>query len=77
MERKNIRIAFDAKRITHNGTGLGNYGRTLVNNLVKYGPDWEYLLYSPDPGNDKFREQIVCSDKVRFVYPAQKKGGDI
>ena len=32
--RENIIIGFDAKRLVRNGTGLGNYGRTLVNDLV-------------------------------------------
>ena len=32
---KNTIIGFDAKRIVRNTTGLGNYGRTLINNIVK------------------------------------------
>ena len=30
-------IGFDAKRIVRNGTGLGSYGRTLVNDLIRRG----------------------------------------
>ena len=29
-------IGIDAKRIVRNGTGLGSYGRTLVNDLAQY-----------------------------------------
>ena len=31
---KRMIIGYDAKRIVRNGTGLGNYGRTLVNDLA-------------------------------------------
>lgn len=42
-----MRIAFDAKRIFSNQTGLGNYGRTLVDNLQQYYPEEDYLLFTP------------------------------
>lgn len=41
------RIGFDAKRLFNNFTGLGNYSRTLVRNLVYYYPDFAYFLYTP------------------------------
>jgi glycosyltransferase involved in cell wall biosynthesis len=42
-----LRIGFDAKRLFNNFTGLGNYSRTLVNNLVHYYPEQEYHLFTP------------------------------
>ena len=42
-----MRIAFDAKRLFHNTTGLGNYSRDLVGNLAHFYPENEYYLYSP------------------------------
>jgi glycosyltransferase involved in cell wall biosynthesis len=45
-----MRIAFDAKRAFHNGTGLGHYSRTLINSLAKDFPDNEYLLLNPNAG---------------------------
>lgn len=42
-----MKIAFDAKRYFNNGTGLGFYSRTLINNLRLFYPEEEYLLYSP------------------------------
>lgn len=42
-----MRIAFDAKRIFSNQTGLGNYSRTLIDNLQQYYPNEAYLLYTP------------------------------
>ncbi|OKS85168.1 glycosyltransferase family 4 protein [Mucilaginibacter polytrichastri] len=42
-----MKIGFDAKRAFLNRTGLGNYSRWLINALVKYQPENEYLLYTP------------------------------
>ena len=42
-----MKIGFDAKRLFHNFTGLGNYSRTLVSNLADQFPDNEYHLFSP------------------------------
>ena len=64
---KNI-IGFDAKRIVRNGTGLGSYGRTLVNDLAQR-QDLELRLYAPDKGRDDLRSQIIERPNVRFCYP--------
>lgn len=42
-----MRLGFDAKRAFLNRTGLGNYSRWIINALVKYHPENEYLLYTP------------------------------
>ncbi len=46
-----MHLAFDAKRLYHNFTGLGNYSRTLVRNLVALHPEYAYHLYSPKLSN--------------------------
>lgn len=69
-----LRIGFDAKRIVANATGLGNYGRTLVNSLSAAGADCDLLLYAPSPGNDKLRRQVAESPTMRFVYPTGNPG---
>jgi glycosyltransferase involved in cell wall biosynthesis len=43
----NIKIGFDAKRLFENHTGLGNYSRTLVQNLATYHPKNQYELFAP------------------------------
>lgn len=43
-------IGFDAKRAFHNGTGLGNYSRTLLRALAEKYPEHSYHLYNPKPG---------------------------
>lgn len=41
------KIGFDAKRLFLNGTGLGNYSRSLVRSLKNYFPENNYVLFSP------------------------------
>ena len=60
-------IGFDAKRIVRNGTGLGSYGRTLVNSLARY--PLTLRLYSPDKGRNDLRNQIVQSEHISFHIP--------
>ena len=67
MEDRMI-IGFDAKRIVRNGTGLGNYGRTLVNDLSALDA-FDLRLYAPDNGITQLRSQIVGRSNVAFCYP--------
>lgn len=75
MEKKSLRIAFDAKRITHNATGLGNYGRTIVTMLSRFAPENRYELYTPDPGRDDLRQRLDGIESVSFHYPRTPKHG--
>ncbi len=45
-----MKIGFDAKRIFHNTTGLGNYSRDLVRILSSYFPENQYILFNPKKG---------------------------
>ena len=62
-------IGYDAKRIVRNGTGLGSYGRTLVNDLAPIMPYATLRLYAPDAGRDDLRCQVQSRENVRFCYP--------
>jgi len=42
-----MNIGFDAKRIFHNKTGLGNYSRDIIRLLSTYYPLNHYFLYNP------------------------------
>jgi len=59
-----MRIAFDAKRAFHNGTGLGHYSRTLINSLAKDFQDNEYLLLNPKAGKF-FTEKAENINEIR------------
>ena len=65
MDRK--LIGFDAKRVFSNSTGLGSYGRTLINTLAAL--PLELRLYAPDHGICFLRRQIKRSDNIRTAYP--------
>lgn len=68
-------IGFDAKRIVRNNTGLGNYCRTLINDMIRRNDsNMKLLLYTPDKGRDLLRNQIIESDNSRFVFPKKKLG---
>lgn len=68
-------IAYDAKRIVRNATGLGNYARTLVNDLRRTLPaHCQMLLYTPDAGRDDLRSQIMETPQLRYVYPTRPGG---
>lgn len=63
-------IGYDAKRIVCNGTGLGNYSRTLINDLAANVPPGVVLnLYAPNRGIDAYRMLVRGGSNVRFVYP--------
>ena len=47
MANENLIIAYEAKRLFTNFTGLGNYSRTLIKNLVTYYPNHQYHLFTP------------------------------
>lgn len=59
-----MRIGFDAKRIFHNHTGLGNYGRNLVAGLETWYPEYEYLLFTTPNPEVSFQPQ-----KAKIIYP--------
>ena len=63
-------IGLDAKRIVRNATGLGSYGRTLVNDLLRTAAD-DYLfrLYAPDEGREDLRQQVLQHPNLSFCYP--------
>lgn len=67
-------IGFDAKRIVRNGTGLGNYCRTLINDMIRCNTNNKLLLYTPDKGRDELRNQIIESNNSRFIFPKKNLG---
>lgn len=56
---RKLKIGFDAKRLFHNDTGLGNYSRTLVRNLATLYPEHEYHLFTPTVGYNPYREEFL------------------
>jgi len=64
-----MKIGFDAKRIYHNYTGLGNYSRDLVSVLAKYKKDNTYFLYNPKKKRINRLENCI---NIKEVLPKSK-----
>ena len=65
-----LKIGFDAKRLFHNHTGLGNYSRTLVRDLQRLFPEHEYHLFTPKVS--KHPEVIYFLDDKKFTIHTHK-----
>ncbi|HRI21055.1 MAG TPA: glycosyltransferase family 1 protein, partial [Panacibacter sp.] len=63
-----MNIAFDAKRVYNNSTGLGHYSRTLISSLAAYYPQEEYFLCAPKITN---RFNAAAFQNVHTVTPQQ------
>lgn len=61
-----MKIGFDAKRIFHNTSGLGNYSRDIVQALSHYYPENTYLLYNPKPGKVN---RLQLQNNMQLRYP--------
>ena len=61
-----MKIGYEAKRVFHNASGLGNYGRNLIRALSKYLPDNEYYLYNPKEATISFAEYLP---NVKEILP--------
>ena len=68
-------IGFDAKRAFRNATGLGNYGRTLINTLNTF--PIEMRLYAPNYGNSQLRNQIEQRQNIHVCYPKKSMLGKV
>jgi glycosyltransferase involved in cell wall biosynthesis len=64
-----MKIGFDAKRIFHNTSGLGNYGRDLVRILSEFYPNNTYNLYNPKP---KKIHRLSLKDNIVEILPNKK-----
>ncbi len=66
-----MKIGYDAKRLFHNATGLGNYSRDLVRIMATYYPKNQYLLYNPKPASinrfEKLNSTIIREPKGKIL----------
>lgn len=64
-----MKIGFDAKRLYNNFTGLGNYSRTLLNDLSACFPANEYHLYSPGVRRTPETESFLDRPFAAHLHP--------
>ena len=80
-----MKIAFDAKRLFNNFSGLGNYSRTLVAALKNLYPKSDYVLFTPkmklNNSTKFFAEDLSCTiispDKNKITWRAWGVKNDI
>lgn len=53
-----MKIGFEAKRVFHNTSGLGNYSRNLIRALAQNQPENEYVLYNPRQSDTPFGQYL-------------------
>src|SRR5690606_11227245 len=61
-----MRIGYDAKRIFHNSTGLGNYGRDVVRILNQHTSISHFFLFNTKASR---REYSLYEGKNTIIYP--------
>ncbi len=70
-----MKIAYDAKRITNNLTGLGNYSRFVVNNLAKLFKNDNFLLLSSNRCKAGIEELVYSGENLKLLLPIKKLSG--
>ncbi len=65
-----LRIAYDARKLFNNFTGLGNYSRTLLRNLSTYFPEDLYFLFTNQVVRHEETSYFLNSPMFHVQYPA-------
>ena len=63
-----MRIGFDAKRLFNNYTGLGNYARTLVQNLSQSHNKNDYFLYATHSNKNIHTNYFYEKRKINLIF---------
>lgn len=63
-------IAYDAKRVLHNFTGLGNYSRFVITNMRQFFPENTYRLFADSL---TFSEKLEPEFKDESLYVTNKE----
>jgi len=63
-----MKIGYEAKRIFHNTTGLGNYSRDLIRIMTIYFAENQYILYNPKQGKV---DRLKADNKIVFEKSPQ------
>ncbi len=64
-----MQIGFEAKRLFLNDRGLGNYARNLLYGLLKYAPNHNYHLFTPQYSDKYINQQYINSKRVTIHTP--------
>ena len=67
-----MKIGFDAKRAYQNFTGLGNYSRDLIENLIQEYSNHEYLLFAPKDSETSRLDFLSNYNNIKSIFPENK-----
>jgi len=73
-DRRQLTIAFDAKRALLNFTGLGNYSRYAIETMAELYPDNRYLLCSHKFRPDERLKRLLALPNIEIVTPDTHTG---
>lgn len=69
----NLKIGYDGKRAVNNFTGLGNYSRSLIEQLAKKFRQNQYFVYSPKAKSSPQINAFLSDECIHLKLPQQKK----
>ncbi len=64
-----MNIGFDAKRAYLNGSGLGNYARTLIKSLSNHYPENHYSLFTTKLSEGSFPDYAASQKNISVYEP--------
>lgn len=67
-----MKIGFDAKRAYQNFTGLGNYSRDLIENLIQDAPNNQYVLFAPKNSKNPRLDFLSEHENISSIFPENK-----
>ena len=70
-------IAFDAKRLFNNFTGLGNYSRTTLDILTEQFPEDKFLLLTPKVVENNVTHTYLHHKGCQTILPKSKDFGSL
>jgi glycosyltransferase involved in cell wall biosynthesis len=66
-----LNIGYDGKRAANNLTGLGNYSRSLIEQLSNQFPSNEYFVYTPKAKPNISRFPLFAKGNIHLKFPSK------
>lgn len=71
-DKQGVIVGFDAKRLTRNRTGLGNYSRFVAKSLAVFAPEVQQVHSSSSVGEPALYEHLTKYPSFHLVKPKVK-----
>lgn len=68
-----LKIGFDGKRAANNLTGLGNYSRSLIEQLANEYPANDYFIYTPKAKESILKFSFFAKPNIHLILPNKSK----